>query len=159
VALPDWRLLVVGDGPCRDQLEEQVHSLPNRDQVHFTGAVSHDRIPGYLAAMDITVAPYRPIDDFYFSPLKLFEYFAMGKAVIATDVGQISQMIRHGENGLLTEPANANSLAEALTLLAKDSDLRRSIADRSHHGVVTWSDIARRTTEIVRQLHPPGPST
>ena len=156
VAQPNWRLLIVGDGPCRADLEAQVHSLPNPERIYFTGAVPHDRIPGYLAAMDIAVAPYRTVEDFYFSPLKLFEYFAMGKAVIASDIGQISQVIRHGENGLLTEPGNANSLAEALEILANNGTLRASMAARSQDDVVTWIDIARRTIEIVRETQLSG---
>lgn len=147
VAKSNWRLLVVGEGPHSEALFEQATRLRRRDQIVFTGAVSHDEIPEYIAAMDIAVAPYQAVRDFYFSPLKLFEYLASGKTVVATDVGQISQVIRHGENGYLVGP-EVTSLAEALARLATDPELRRQLGERAPVGVVSWEETARRVLDI-----------
>ena len=123
------------------------------------GAMAHDRVPKYLAAMDIAVAPFRPVDDFYFSPLKLFEYLAMGKPVVASNVGQISELVRHGENGLLTAPGSVDALVAALDRLIADPATRERLASHTQDGIVTWHEIAQRAVEMARALQPAGSST
>ena len=150
-ATRSWTLLVVGDGPERDRLERQAGALEVSDRVVFTGAVRHDEMPAYVAAMDIAVAPYRSSADFYFSPLKLFEYLAAGKAVIASDLGQIATAIRHGENGYLVAPDDVLELSRALARLAVDASLRRDLARRAPEGLVSWQDTAQRVIAIAEQ--------
>ncbi|HEX6506037.1 MAG TPA: glycosyltransferase family 4 protein [Chloroflexota bacterium] len=143
-----WTLLVVGDGPRRAGLEAQAEQIDGGGRIVFTGAVPHERMPEYLAAMDIAVAPYRPIDDFYFSPLKLFEYLAMGKPVVASNVGQIATTIQHGQNGYLVEPDDVQSLAAALLKLATDADLRAQMGAAGSDGAMTWEEIADRAVAL-----------
>jgi glycosyltransferase involved in cell wall biosynthesis len=147
-ATRDWTLLVVGDGLCRVELEAQAKPVAGDQQIVFTGAVPHARMPEYLAAMDIAVAPYRRVDDFYFSPLKLFEYLAMGKPIVASDVGQIATVIRHGENGYLVKPDDIPSLATALSHLATDARLRAHLGATGSSGVTTWEEIADRAVAL-----------
>lgn len=143
-----WRLLVIGDGPERARLEAQARFLGCQEQVIFTGPISHHDVPPYVAAMDIAVAPYRTVPDFYFSPLKLFEYLAAGKPVIASRIGQIAVVIRHGENGYLVRPDDVQSLAAALEGLAVDEGLRKHLAGGASDGLVTWHQTAERVTVI-----------
>lgn len=157
-ATRDWTLLVVGDGPCRVELEAQAKQVDGHGHIVFTGAVPHARMPEYLAAMDIAVAPYRGIDDFYFSPLKLFEYLAMGKPVVASDVGQITRVIQHGENGYLVTPDDSPSLAAALSHLATDATLRVHLAAAASAGVMSWEDIADRAVVLALGSAEPVPS-
>lgn len=159
LATPNCVLLIVGDGPQRTALEAQARALPGAEQILFTGAMAHDRVPKYLAAMDIAVAPFRPVDDFYFSPLKLFEYLAMGKPVVASNVGQISELVRHGENGLLTAPGSVDALVAALDRLIADPATRERLASHTQDGIVTWHEIAQRAVEMARALQPAGSST
>ncbi len=147
-ATRDWALLLVGDGPCRVQLEAQAKAVDGDGQIVFSGAVPHTRMPEYLAAMDIAVAPYRRVDDFYFSPLKLFEYLAMQKPVVASDVGQLATVIRHGENGYLVKPDDIPSLAAALSHLATDTRLRADMGAAGASGVMTWEEIADRAVAL-----------
>ena len=85
---------------------------------------------GQGRASSMAVAPYPALDRFYFSPLKLYEYLAMGKAVVASAIGQVCEVIDDGINGLLTRPGDAGDLAEKLERLYRDPELRqRSIAD------------------------------
>lgn len=151
VALPDWRLLIVGEGPEGESLRVLAHELGIRDQVIFTGAVHHDEIPGYVAAFDIAAAPYRGSADFYFSPLKLYEYLATGRAVIASRVGQIAHTVRHLENGYLVPSDDVAALAAGLRTLATDPALRQTLGTRAPHGVVSWEQTAQTVLAIAAE--------
>ncbi|HLP77622.1 MAG TPA: glycosyltransferase family 4 protein, partial [Candidatus Paceibacterota bacterium] len=90
----DLRLMIVGDGQLRDELHQEFKKRGLAPRVQFTGALLHEEIPAMIRRFDIALAPYsRHNHDFYFSPLKLFEYMACGVAVVASDVGQISEVV------------------------------------------------------------------
>lgn len=152
------RLLICGDGPQRDELTARAARLPAT--VEFTGAVPPERIPEVLARMDIAVAPYpqAAAGGHYFSPLKIYEYFAAGLPVVASAIGQIPEVIEPGRTGLLVEPGDSDALAAALGRLIAEPALRdrlgreaRTAAERDH----TWrraldaivGDIAIRASE------------
>ena len=120
-----YHLLVVGDGPMRKTMQSLAMDFP--DQVTLTGAIPQQEVPKYVRAMDIAVAPYPNLDLFYFSPLKVYEYMAMGKAVVATGIGQLKTLIRHGETGMLVPPGNLESFVKTIKQLAEDSNLRSVI--------------------------------
>lgn len=144
---PDARLLIVGDGPERAALEERVRSLYLESFVHFAGAVAAEKIPGLLAAMDVAVAPYPPLDNFYFSPLKVYEYMAAGRAVVASRIGQLTQLIRHGENGFFCEPGDAKDLAAQLGRLRGDGALRAHLGAAARRTILdghTWDHVVGR---------------
>jgi glycosyltransferase involved in cell wall biosynthesis len=99
--------------------------------------------------MDIAVLPD---SNAYGSPMKLFEYLAMGKAVVAPRVGPVEEIVRDGENGLLIEPANAEQLAERVLRLAEDPGLRFRLGQQGRAEVLarhTW----RRNAETVLAIH------
>ncbi|TWT66264.1 2-deoxystreptamine glucosyltransferase [Posidoniimonas polymericola] len=120
--LADSRLLVVGDGPRRESLEELIAAQPPERQHRFQlgGAVPPAEIPGWLSRFDVAVAPYAAEGDCYFSPLKLFEYMAAGLPIVAADCGQMSEVITHGQTGLLYQPGNLCDLRDQLSLLRDD---------------------------------------
>lgn len=154
-----WHLLLVGDGPARESLQHYVQSNGFADAVTFTGRVHYDDIPAHIAAMDITVAPYTPNDHFYFSPIKIFEYMAMGKAVVAGRLGQIPHIIREGESGLLFTPGNVDELTAALEQLRQDPSLRLRIGEAARMQVYkenTWERNAERVLDCARRLLQPG---
>jgi glycosyltransferase involved in cell wall biosynthesis len=95
------RLLLVGDGPERANLELQASATGLARHVQFTGSVAPEAIPAILASMDVAVAPYPDMEQFYCSPLKVFEYMAAGLPVIASRIGQIEQLIQPGKTGVL----------------------------------------------------------
>lgn len=138
------RLLIVGDGPERAGLEKSVASGGLGQAAHFAGMVGPDEVCGYLASMDIAVAPYPNIRQFYFSPLKIFEYMAAGLPVVASDIGQIRKLIQHGENGLLVSPGDTRALVEAMDCLRRDVQLRRRLGEKARAAVLekyTWDKI------------------
>ncbi len=121
---PLYHLLLVGQMPDDIQTQLAQHGLTQATTI--TGPVPHHEVPGYLAAMNIAVSSHLPLPDFYFSPLKLFEYLACGVPTVAADLGQPAHIIQHGKTGLLYTPGNAASLAQQIqTLVAHPSKARQ----------------------------------
>ncbi len=83
-------------------------------------------MPAHLAAMDIAVAPYDVPPDFYFSPLKLFEYMAASRPVVAAAIGQIEDCLHDGVTGLLYPPGDVMALAQRIATLVDDPARRRA---------------------------------
>jgi glycosyltransferase involved in cell wall biosynthesis len=127
-AVPEAHLLIVGDGPERGWLEGYVRGARLDDAVTMAGWKHHAELPELIAAMHVALAPYPETDDFYFSPLKLFEYLAIGRPIVASAIGQITEVIRHGENGHLVPPGDARALAEALIALRANPSLSQHLA-------------------------------
>lgn len=147
------RLLIVGDGPMREQLETAC--APEAEAVVMTGAVAPTEVPGLLASMDIAVAPYPRMDEFYFSPLKLYEYMAAGVAIVASAAGQVGEVIHDQHTGLLYEPDDAEGLHAVLRRLVGDAALRarlgshaRETAGRDHG----WESVAGRVLDLAAGL-------
>jgi glycosyltransferase involved in cell wall biosynthesis len=104
-------------------------------------------IPELLSSMDAAVAPYSAQPQFYFSPLKVLEYMAAGLPVVASRIGQIQELIRDGETGLLCEPDDAIALAERLRQLRGDPGLRSKLGTAARDAVLknhTWLGITQR---------------
>ncbi|GAB4369994.1 MAG: glycosyltransferase family 4 protein [Acidobacteriota bacterium] len=121
---PRLRLLVIGDGPEREGMERLAARHGVAEVVEFTGPVPHDEVARRLAAAEIGIAPYPPLDDFYFSPMKLAEYCAAGLAVVATSAGDLDGLLEHGTTALRVAPGDRTGLADALVRLAEDAPLR-----------------------------------
>jgi glycosyltransferase involved in cell wall biosynthesis len=102
------------------------------DQVVFTGAVAHERMPGALAAADVGVAPFDierhpPLRlGFYWSPLKIFEYMASGLPVVAPALPRLKTLVGHQVEGILYDPATPAALADTLASL-RDPDRRHRL--------------------------------
>lgn len=149
---PDYHLLVVGEGPLAMWIAEysRAHALETR--ICLTGAVEKIRVPELLNKMHVTVAPYPEMTDFYFSPLKLFEYMAAGRAVVASRIGQIPEIVRDGETGLLTVPGDPVDLAAKIRCLYRDRHLRERLGCEArresfhHHG---WDSRVRAVMELI----------
>ena len=148
------QLLIIGDGPQREQLIRLSRDLDLDEVVTFTGAVSHDKMPAHLAAMDIAVAPYLSSDGFYFSPLKVMEYLAMGLPIVAPRLGQIPSLLQGGSApcGLIYPPDDQHELATALLTLISDAELRRQLGARAAAQArlrSSWQSIAQQIIERV----------
>jgi glycosyltransferase involved in cell wall biosynthesis len=140
---PTYRLLVVGDGPLAGDLRMRVDASDFSPHVELTGAVPPDRVPDLLRRMDLAVAPYPPIDDFYFSPLKIYEYLAAGLPVVASNVGDLSAVLDAGRLGVLTEPGDHTALAEAIASLRADPARRGQMSRDGRRHVVEHHDWAQ----------------
>ena len=149
----DARLLLVGDGPEYEGIAADLRARGLTDQATLTGSVDPSAIPALLAQMDIAVAPYPASEDFYFSPLKLYEYLAAGLPIACSRVGHLGAVIRDGSDGLLFEAGNATALADTLARLAADPALRRRLGRAGRERVLadhTWDGVARRILALGR---------
>ncbi|MEQ9550370.1 MAG: glycosyltransferase family 4 protein [Coleofasciculus sp. G3-WIS-01] len=145
------RLLIVGDGPERENLVTELSAHGLLDATHLTGAVTPDEIPVLLAKMTVAVAPYPHQSNFYFSPLKVYEYMAAGLPVVASRIGQLRELIEDEINGLLCPPGDAVALAATLERLYHNPELGKQLGKAArqtiqHHH--TWDAIAKRLLEI-----------
>jgi glycosyltransferase involved in cell wall biosynthesis len=154
-AAENTHLLIVGDGPAREELENYARANGLNGAVTFTGSVHHDDIPNYIAAMDIAVAPYKPYENFYYSPIKIFEYMIMSKPVVAGKIGQVEEIIKNNETGILFEPGNIRELAAALIKLTDDARLCHRLGEMARLWVLqerTWENNARQVLKIAEDL-------
>ncbi len=147
------RFLLVGSGSLHAEVEQRLEAEIRAGKVIFTGAVAHRRVPALLDACDILVAPHVPLADgseFFGSPTKVFEYMAMGKAIVASRLGQIGEVLSHRETALLVEPGNVVELAAALEELIEAAELRATLGARAREAAVenyTWVHNARRVLQ------------
>ncbi len=152
----DYRLLIIGDNKKTDGWpEKRCRDLKIDGKVTFTGVVEYDKIPELLQRADVLVAPYPRMDNFYFSSLKIFEYMAAGKAIVASNIGQISSVLTHEKTALLVHPGDAVSLRKALEKLKDNPDLRRRLGERAQIEARTrhtWSQRADKILDVIRKL-------
>lgn len=157
----DARLRIVGDGPMREDLAARAEALGVADQVDLVGAVAPESMPRELAGMDVAVAPYPDLPDFYFSPLKIYEYLAAGLPVVASDIGPVSDVLQRGHCGVLVRAGDERALAAALAGLRSDRGRRRELAECARSVAVKehdWGLVVDRVlaTLPVREPVEPG---
>lgn len=150
----DYRLLVVGDGPLKREIQGYCRSHKLRRYVTLTGAVDHLEVPQYLARMDVGLAPYPPLDPFYFSPLKVWEYAAACVPVVASASGELPTLLPHRKGALLHEPGKVGKIVKHIEKLRTTTDLgprlarRARVVARKH----TWDRLASRVIRIAENL-------
>ncbi len=134
----DAQVLLVGDGPVRAAVERQVQRLGLDGRVRFTGFVPPEDVPRYLACMDVCLMPD---SNEHGSPIKIFEYMAMGKAVVAPRYAPIEEVLEDGRTGLLFPPRDPDGLRRAIERLLDDAALRERLGDAARARVLathTW---------------------
>jgi glycosyltransferase involved in cell wall biosynthesis len=145
---PDIRVLLVGDGPIRQDIEAQVHQLGLEEIVEFTGFVPPSDIPTSLRRMDICIIPD---SNDHGSPMKLFEYMAMEKPTVAPRYSPIEEVLKDGITGLLFSPRNLEEFCQQVERLLRDPCLRRTIGQRARDAVLqnhTWEANVRNILRL-----------
>lgn len=153
---PDTHLLLVGHGLLYEELNADVRERGLEKAVTFVGAAPHADIPDYLAAMDVAVAPYpRWKGEFHGSPMKIFEYMASGRPIVAAALGQVGEIIEAGVTGLLYEPGDEDGMTIALESMLADpaaagamGSAARIKALRDH----SWDAVATRVISLAEEL-------
>jgi glycosyltransferase involved in cell wall biosynthesis len=145
----DLHLLIVGDGPIRCDLEKTVAKNGLSGKVTITGRQVHEMVRDFVAAMDIAVSP---LSTFYASPMKIIEYMAMGKALVAPDTANIRDIVTHEEDGILFCPQKVDDLVRKLLFLIEDCHLRVTLGLKARSKIesrYTWQQNARHVVSIV----------
>lgn len=142
-------LLIVGEGPARQELETLSQELGIHDRVTFTGLVQRDRVPALVSAFDIAL---QPAVTAYASPLKLFEYLHLGKAVVAPRLPNLEEILKDGENALLFDDKRPGAFEEALARLCDDAALRSRLGEGARRCIqeqgFTWRNNAQRIVAL-----------
>jgi glycosyltransferase involved in cell wall biosynthesis len=152
------RFLLVGSGTLKSEVERILRSARMEHRVIMTGAIEHERVPEFLDACDILASPHVPLEDgseFFGSPTKLFEYMAMGKAIVASRLGQIGEVLSDEETALLVEPGDASELSAAIMRLMGSAELRERLGAAARREAVarhTWTHNARRVLEAYQSM-------
>ncbi|TBO30242.1 glycosyltransferase WbuB [Aquabacterium lacunae] len=145
-------LLIVGDGPVRAELEQQARHLGLAERVTFTGVIDRDRVPAHVAAFDVAL---QPAVTAYASPLKLMEYLALGKAIVAPAVPNLQEVLTDGLNAVLFQDQAPGQLEAALTRLCEDTGLRQRLAQGAHDTIdrlnLTWLGNADRVVALAKE--------
>jgi glycosyltransferase involved in cell wall biosynthesis len=143
---PDLQFLMVGDGEFRAELESRCASRAWASRVRFVGRKRHSEVPDLIAAMDACML----LDsNDYGSPMKVFEYMALAKPVIAPRVAPVLEVMRDRDTALLIDPGDAEQMVDAICELHADAALRERLAQAGRAQVLrrhTWS---RNAAEIV----------
>jgi glycosyltransferase involved in cell wall biosynthesis len=148
---PDEFLIVVGDGPERRALERSARHLAN---VAFTGMVGHVKVDEYLARARVLVLPSFQEGQ----PNVVMEAMARGIPVIASRVGGVPDLVRHGDTGFLIEPGDIGAIAYYIRALAADAGLRARLAvncrrEMQHY---LWSAVIPRIERELLDIVPDG---
>ncbi len=157
---PQRYLLIVGDGPACPSLLTRVERRGVADRVTFTGIVARDVILQRTAAFDVAVIP--DVTE-YASPLKLFEYLAAGRVVVAPATQNPKEILVDSENALLFSPTEPDGLQRALDHACGDPALMGRIGDEAHRTVtkrfLTWSNNADAVAKLFIAVQAAGVAT
>lgn len=130
-AVPDARWILVGDGGLMPEMRREIEGRGLSERTLLTGVLEHHDALQMLACCDVCVSPHVPNRDgtpFFGSPTKLFEYMGLAKAIVASDLDQIGEVIEHERSGLLCPPGDVDAAAAAILRLLGDEDLRGRLA-------------------------------
>jgi glycosyltransferase involved in cell wall biosynthesis len=141
-------LLIIGEGALLNQLKSMVNQYGLNDQVFFIGKVPHHQVHNYINQMDVCVMPG---SNWYGSPIKIFEYAVLGKAIVAPDNSPLRDVMVNGEDGILVE-TNAEKLAIAFIDLIDSAELRATLGNKFKTKVLadyTWKSAAKMIINAV----------
>jgi len=147
------RLLMMGDGLTMPDVKRKLSAFGITNISILTGLVTQEQGPAHMAACDILVSPHVPNPDgtrFFGSPTKLFEYMAMGKGIVASDLDQIGDVLKHNETGWLVKPGDTKALMMGLKTLIDNPKLRERLGEKAREEAIskyTWKEHTRKIIE------------
>lgn len=143
-------LLLIGDGPARAPLEAMARDLGIVDRLTVTGVVAPEAIAANVAAFDIALIPGVTA---YASPLKLFEYMALARPIVAPNTRNIREILADGETALLFDPEDERAFAAAILRLAEDAEVRARLGAAAKAAItergLTWASNAARVAALI----------
>lgn len=151
----DVAFLFVGGGKNKTVMEETFNASDLGTRVFLTGTVPYEDVPQYIDATDIVLAPYPKLDFWYPSSMKVFEYMSAQKAVVASAVGQINEIIQDGENGFLFNPDDMEEFVQKVLTLVDNAEAREKLSVNARQTVLekyTWVGHARTMVGVFNSV-------
>lgn len=151
---PDVQLLIVGEGPRKNELMKLRNQLNLQQKVHFLGKVDQDCLPNYFAACDVFVLPSKSEKRWEGFGLVYSEANYYGKPVVGGNEGGVPEAIEDHVTGLIVKPRDPLSIAEAIVMLLNDASLRRDLGKNGKRKVTSYFNnvrMARETAEVTKQ--------
>ncbi len=155
--IPDIKLTLVGDTSEEDRqwLAQIAKSLGLEECINFLGVLSHEEVLYLEEGSDVCIFPFprgRELD--YIYPIKILEYLAMGRVVVATNLKGVRTIVKDGENGLLVEPNNPEDMARAILKIYEGSELRKRIEGNARKSVekYNWDTINERIEAELQEI-------
>jgi len=149
-------------GPGYEDSERLARDLGVLSLIEFTGGLPYSQVPRLLERCAIAAAPFDPSKDEYmgehgyiFSPLKVFEYMAMGKAVVSSDLGKIREVIYDGKTGLLVQPGSPEEIAEKIALLVHNPGKGIRMGKRARKLIearFSWNTLSLTVSKVLSEL-------
>jgi glycosyltransferase involved in cell wall biosynthesis len=153
---PAARFLLVGDGTQAEPLRRVAREIG--DRVQFTGRVPHHRVPALVRAFDIGVLPDTA---FYCSPLKVVEWMAAARAIVAPAYGSLTDLVTPDQEALLFPPHDEDAFVAAVVALIDDPGRRRALGAAARTRALaglTWRHNAARVLAVCASVAPPSTS-
>ncbi len=152
---PECYFLIVGDGIMKNELINISKELGVEKRFIFTGVVAYERVPRYINASDACVAPFIFARNakIGLSPLKLYEYMACGKPVVASNISGVSDALEASEGGIPVLPENPGELAEAILKLLENSELSKKMGSKGLSYVTenySWYSVAKQVDRVCK---------
>ncbi len=144
------RFVFVGYGPLKGELQALVSSLGLANTIKFVGPLERDQIADVLARASVFVLPSLKEG----MPLSLLEAMSSGRPVVTSRVGGMSEIITHGETGLLVTPGDSEALARAIETILGDADLRKKLGRNARNLVMAkynWKSVLRALDTVYRE--------
>jgi len=154
---PNTRFLIIGDGIMRNYWESLTVNQGVREKFIFTGAIPYKQAPIYINACDLCIAPFIIERNklIGLSPLKIYEYLSCKKAVVASDISGVSELLRRSNGGIIVTPENPNEIANAVVYLLKDKKLRDEMGENGRNYIIknhSWDIVARSVISLCEQV-------
>lgn len=149
------RLLMIGDGIMMPKVKEIRDKACLQEAIILTGIIPQEEGPNYLAACDILASPHVPNSDgtpFFGSPTKLFEYMAMEKGIVASDLDQIGEILEHKKTAWLVKPGEVDDLINGMVSLIENKELRDELGREARKEVVAHYTWREHTGKIINRL-------
>lgn len=138
--------LLVGDGPIYKKISEMVTQRKLHEKILLVGSVDHEEIPKYITLFDVAVMPH---SNNYGSPMKVLEYMAMGKAVVAPRLGPLEDVIQDGMNGLLFDPEDEEDLINKILIAVNNDEIRIDIGKAARLSILEKHNWHKNAQEIL----------
>jgi len=156
--IPNAKIFLIGDGPLRPEIERIIDANNSRENVIITGMIEFAEMPNYMAACDVLLTPCKNNDDnsaFFNSPLKLYEYMAMEKPIVASFIGQQAEVIEDKVNGVAIKANDVEDLVRGIKFVYDNPELSIKMSKQARKDAIekySWEIHVKKIIKIYEDI-------